>query len=159
MAVVTQIKSLSGNLVFLSSFCSLIIAQFLKMIVYLLTHKHKQPIDAIQTAIWRTGGMPSSHSALVCALTTSAWIKQGPFSDFFIFSLIFALVVLRDALGVRRAAGLQAKALNTLGKQAAEKLGLEFNPVQEINGHSMLEVLIGGILGVSIAISFYFVLL
>jgi acid phosphatase family membrane protein YuiD len=158
MAVVTQIKSLSENLIFLAPFSSLIFAQFLKMVVYLLTHKHKQPMEAIQTAIWRTGGMPSSHSALVCALTTSAWIKQGAFSDFFIFSLIFALVVLRDALGVRRAAGLQAKALNTLGKQAAEKLGLEFIPVQEINGHSMQEVLVGGILGVSIAVGFYFVL-
>jgi uncharacterized protein len=159
MAVVTEIKSLSGNIVFLSAFSSLIFAQFLKMVVYLLTHKHKQPLDAIQTAIWRTGGMPSSHSALVCSLTTSAWIKQGPFSDFFIFSLIFALVVLRDALGVRRAAGLQAKALNTLGKQAAEKLGLEFIPVQEINGHSMLEVVVGGVLGVLIAVIFYFVIL
>jgi len=112
-------------------------------------------MEAIQTAIWSTGGMPSSHSALVCSLTTSAGIKQGISSDFFIFSLIFALVVLRDSLGVRRAAGLQAKALNALGKQAAEKLGLEFNPVQEINGHTMLEVLVGGILGVLIAVGFY----
>jgi len=146
------------NIIFLSAISSLCISQILKMFFYLLTHKHKDPLEAIQTAIWSTGGMPSSHSALVCSLTTSAGIKQGISSDFFIFSLIFALIVLRDSLGVRRAAGLQAKALNTLGKQVSEKLGLEFNPVQEINGHSMVEVLVGGILGVLIAVIFYITL-
>jgi acid phosphatase family membrane protein YuiD len=158
MTAVTEFKSLLGNIVFLSAFFSLCFSQVLKMIVYLLTHKHRNPLEAIQTAIWSTGGMPSSHSALVCSLATSAGFKQGISSDFFIFSLVFALVVLRDSLGVRRAAGLQAKALNTLGKQAAEKLGLEFSSVKEINGHSMLEVIVGGILGVLIAVGFYLVL-
>jgi len=158
MTAVNELKSLFENIIFLSAISSLCFSQILKMVVYLLTHKHKNPVDAIQTAIWRTGGMPSSHSALVCSLTTSAGIKHGISSDFFIFCFIFALVVLRDALGVRRAAGLQAKALNTLGKQASEKLGLEFIPVQEINGHSMTEVLAGGILGVIIALVFYVVL-
>ena len=158
MTVVTEINSLFKNIIFLSAISSLCISQILKMFFYLLTHKHKDPLEAIQTAIWSTGGMPSSHSALVCSLTTSAGIKQGISSDFFIFSLIFALIVLRDSLGVRRAAGLQAKALNTLGKQVSEKLGLEFNPVQEINGHSMVEVLVGGILGVLIAVIFYITL-
>jgi Uncharacterized protein conserved in bacteria len=158
MTVVTEISSLFKNIIFLSAISSLCISQILKMFFYLLTHKHKDPLEAIQTAIWSTGGMPSSHSALVCSLTTSAGIKQGISSDFFIFSLIFALIVLRDSLGVRRAAGLQAKALNTLGKQVSEKLGLEFNPVQEINGHSMVEVLVGGILGVLIAVIFYITL-
>jgi len=155
MTAVTEIKSLFGNIIFLSAFSSLCLSQILKMIVYLLTHKHKRPLEAIQLAIWSTGGMPSSHSALVCSLTTSAGIKQGISSDFFIFSLVFALVVLRDSLGVRRAAGLQAKALNTLGKQAADKLGLEFSAVKEINGHSMTEVLVGGILGILIALGYY----
>jgi len=158
MTVLTEISSLFKNIIFLSAISSLCISQILKMFFYLLTHKHKDPLEAIQTAIWSTGGMPSSHSALVCSLTTSAGIKQGISSDFFIFSLIFALIVLRDSLGVRRAAGLQAKALNTLGKQVSEKLGLEFNPVQEINGHSMVEVLVGGILGVLIAVVFYITL-
>jgi acid phosphatase family membrane protein YuiD len=158
MAAVTELKSLLGNIIFLSAFSSLFFAQILKMVVYLLINKHKKPLEAIETAIWRTGGMPSSHSALVCSLTTSAGFNQGISSDFFIFSLIFALVVLRDSLGVRRAAGLQAKELNALGKQAAEKLGLEFNSVKEINGHTMQEVLVGGFLGVLIAIGFCLVL-
>jgi acid phosphatase family membrane protein YuiD len=65
------------------------------------------------------------------------------------------MVVLRDALGVRRAAGLQAKALNTLGKMTADKIGLEFQSVKEIQGHTPLEVLVGAVLGIAIAIGFY----
>jgi acid phosphatase family membrane protein YuiD len=72
----------------------------------------------------------------------------------FIFSFWFALVVLRDALGVRRAAGLQAKALNHLGRQASEKNGVDFHPVKEIQGHTPLEVVVGGLLGIFIAAGF-----
>ena len=69
----------------------------------------------------------------------------------FVFCLFFALVVLRDALGVRRAAGIQAKALNKLGKQVANKIGLEFHSIKEIQGHTPMEVLVGAILGIFIA--------
>ena len=65
------------------------------------------------------------------------------------------MVVLRDALGVRRAAGLQAKALNTLGKQFAEKTGFEFHAVKEVQGHTPLEVVVGSLLGIMIAVGFY----
>jgi acid phosphatase family membrane protein YuiD len=68
------------------------------------------------------------------------------------------MVVLRDSLGVRRAAGLHAKALNTLGKQTAEKTGLDFRTVKEIQGHSPLEVLAGSVLGIIIAFGYYFIL-
>ena len=116
--------------------------------------KRRKIREAIETAIWRTGGMPSSHSAVVCALTTSVAFVEGIASNLFVFSFWFALVVLRDALGVRRAAGLQAKALNSLGKQSAEKNGIDFHPVKEIQGHSPLEVVVGGFLGIFIAAGF-----
>jgi acid phosphatase family membrane protein YuiD len=64
------------------------------------------------------------------------------------------MVTLRDALGVRRSAGLQARALNNLGKMASEKTGLEFHAVKEIQGHTPLEVLVGVFLGVFIAAGF-----
>ena len=99
--------------------------------------------------------MPSSHSAIVCSLATSTGIKEGVASNYFIFSLFFALVVLRDSFGVRRAAGLQAKALNSLGKQSAEITGIEFQSVKEIHGHSLREVLAGASLGILIAVLFY----
>jgi len=63
-------------------------------------------------------------------------------------------VVMRDAMGVRRASGLQARALNILGMQTAEKTGIEFHPVKEIKGHAPLEVILGALLGVFIAAAF-----
>jgi acid phosphatase family membrane protein YuiD len=57
-------------------------------------------------------------------------------------------------LGVRRAAGLQARALNNLGKQIAEKLDMGFHPVKEIQGHTPIEVLVGSLLGIFVAAGF-----
>lgn len=151
----TAIRSLFENIIFLSTVTSLVTAQVLKMIFYLITNKNIKIWDAIGTMIWRTGGMPSSHSAVVCSLTMSTGIREGISSNFFIFSIVFAMIVLRDSFGVRRAAGLQAKALNNLGKQSAEKTGVEFNSVKEIQGHSIREVLAGAMLGILIAIIFH----
>jgi len=155
MTATAAIKSLFENIIFLSTITSLCIAQIIKMVLYLLTRKNIKIWDAIETLVWSTGGMPSSHSAIVCSLATSTGIKEGIASNYFIFSLVFAMVVLRDSMGVRRATGLQAKALNSLGKQSAEKTGLEFQSVKEIQGHSLLEVLTGASLGILIAVIFY----
>ena len=149
------LKSLFMNKIFLSTVFSICVAQVLKLVFYLLTTKKRKKRDAIETMIWRTGGMPSSHSAAVCALATSVGINEGIDSNLFVFCLVFALVVLRDSVGVRRTAGLQAKALNNLGKQSAKLTGLEFRPVKEIHGHTPLEVLVGSFLGIIIAICFY----
>jgi len=155
MTASTAIRSLFENKIFLSTVTSLCVAQVLKMVFYLITNKNRKKWDAIETMIWRTGGMPSSHSAVVCALATSIGIYESITSTYFIISLIFAMVVLRDSVGVRRAAGLQAKALNNLGKQSAKLTGLEFHSVKEIQGHTPLEVLVGSILGILIAVCFY----
>jgi acid phosphatase family membrane protein YuiD len=149
-----SLKSLLENTIFLSTASSLFTAQLLKMLIFLLGRKRRSFREAIETAIWRTGGMPSSHSAVVCALTTSVAFVDGIASNLFVFSFWFALVVLRDALGVRRAAGLQAKAINSLGRQSGEKLKIDFHPVKEIQGHSPLEVVVGGLLGIFIASGF-----
>ena len=154
MAVVSAIKPLFENVIFLSTASSLCIAQLVKMLIYILTHRRRKLRDTIETAIWRTGGMPSSHSAVVCSLTTSVGLTEGISSNLFVFCFVFSLVVLRDALGVRRSAGLQAKALNQLGKQSADKYGIEFHAVKEIQGHSPLEVVVGAFLGVFIAAGF-----
>jgi len=155
MAAAAAIKSLLFNPIFLSTIFSLCIAQVLKLVFYLLFNKRKSKWDAFETMIWRTGGMPSSHSATVCALATSVGISEGVDSTYFIMSLVFAMVVLRDSVGVRRAAGLQARALNNLGKQSAKLTGIEFRSVKEIQGHTPLEVLVGSFLGIFIAICFF----
>ena len=98
--------------------------------------------------------MPSSHAAVVTALTTSVAFVEGIASNLFVFSFWFMLIVMRDALGVRRSAGLQARALNNLGRQTAETQGFIFHPVKEIQGHSPLEVIVGSLLGIFIAAGF-----
>jgi acid phosphatase family membrane protein YuiD len=64
------------------------------------------------------------------------------------------MVVMRDAMGVRRASGLQARRLNQLGREVSEKLGIDFHPVQEIQGHDPLEVIVGAFLGIFVAAAF-----
>jgi len=129
-------------------------AQVLKSVLYILNlnRQKKKSRELVEILIWRTGGMPSSHAALVSSLCTSIAFVKGIADDLFIFSFWFALVVLRDAMGVRRSAGLLAKALNNLGKQASEKTGLEFHAVKEIQGHTPLEVIVGASLGIIIAV-------
>ncbi|MDL2229896.1 divergent PAP2 family protein, partial [Treponema sp. OttesenSCG-928-L16] len=104
----------------------------------------------------RTGGMPSSHSSLVSSLAVSVGIREGIDSDLFIVTLFFAFIIIRDSLGVRRAAGLQGRALNILGRNAAERMGIEYHPVKEIHGHAPLEVVVGIMLGIFIAAAYAF---
>jgi acid phosphatase family membrane protein YuiD len=151
----SSFKGLFENKVFLSTICSLCAAQILKSILYLVKRRRRKSREIVEILIWRTGGMPSSHAALVSSLCTSVAFFRGIATDLFIFSFWFALVVLRDAMGVRRSAGLLAKALNTLGRQAAEKTGLDFHDVKEIQGHTPMEVIVGASLGVFIATGIY----
>jgi len=157
MAAIAGVKSLFGNIVFLATVSSFLAAQLTKMSIYVLSRKHKKIKDIFETAFWRTGGMPSSHSACVSALTTSVGYTEGVSSNMFVICLFFSLVVLRDAVGVRRSAGLQAKALNNLGRQAADKIGVDFHAVKEIQGHTPLEVVVGALLGIFIASGFIFI--
>ena len=156
-SALAALTSLFENKIFLSTALSLCVAQVLKFVIYLITNRNKKKRIALETVIWRTGGMPSSHSAVVCALVTSAASYEGMDSHFFIFCLVFATVVLRDSMGVRRAAGLQAKALNILGKQYSKLTGQEFTSVKEIQGHTPPEVLVGAFLGILIAVFFYLI--
>ena len=152
---IASLRYLFVNPIFLSSVSSLCIAQLSKGFFYVLRRKRRKTKELLEIITWRTGGMPSSHAAIVCSLCTSVAFVEGVASNLFIVSFWFSLVVLRDAMGVRRSAGLVAKALNSLGKQASEKMGIDFSPVKEIQGHTPLEVIVGGCLGVIISIGFY----
>ena len=98
--------------------------------------------------------MPSSHAAVVTSMTAAVAFYEGVGSNLFAVSLVIALVVMRDAMGVRRAVGLQARALNLLGRFSQDKLGIEFHTVKEIQGHAPLEVIVGALLGVFISAAY-----
>lgn len=105
--------------------------------------------------IWRTGGMPSSHSALVTSLCTTIGFRHGLDSDIFVFSLCFFLVVIRDAFGVRRSSGMQCKKINWLGKKLKDTEVIdEYAPLKEVDGHTPMEVLCGCLVGFFVGLAF-----
>ncbi len=126
-------------------------AQICKVILVRITSKK---FDF--TRIVGSGGMPSSHSALVTSLATSIGITRGFLSCEFAISVVLALVVMYDAAGIRRAAGEQAKTLNKLLENwnrtnDQDEYDIE-TTLKELLGHTPFEVLIGAILGIVIAI-------
>ena len=95
-----------------------------------------------------SGGMPSSHSAFVMALSTGIGKLEGWESPLFAIAMSFAFVVMYDAAGVRRAAGKQAEILNIIIKDVIEHKVLKEERLKELIGHTPIEVIIGGIIGV-----------
>ena len=130
-------------------------AQFIKAAIKLIYGNIHSIGELLEVMIWRTGGMPSSHSALVTSLCTTIGFRHGLQSDMFIFALCFFLVVIRDAFGVRRSSGIQAKKINELGKELSEKDVIKsYKPMKEVNGHTPMEVLCGCLLGFFVGLSF-----
>lgn len=152
--VIQQFILLLRNPIFLAAITSWILSQFLKTVIALFTVNTTSFRELIELLFWKTGGMPSSHSALVASVSTTIGFKNGISSDLFVFSCCFALVVIRDAVGVRRSSGQQAKALNELGQKVASRMKYQFKPVKEIQGHRPMEVLAGILLGFFIGVAF-----
>ena len=122
--------------------CSWVIAQILKTITYAAVYKK---LDI--SRILGDGGMPSGHSATVSSLSVSCAIYFGCGSFEFAFATLFALVVCRDAMGIRREAGVQATVINDLIKHI-KKDGINDVTLKEFLGHTPMQVLAGIILGV-----------
>jgi acid phosphatase family membrane protein YuiD len=153
-SVKMQLQFLYTNPLFLACITSWFFAQFVKTITKLITGKVASLRELFGLLLWRTGGMPSSHCALMAALCTTIGFRSGFNSDIFILALCFFLVVLRDAVGVRHANGIQAQVLNQLGTELAEKDIVEFKAIREVQGHKPLEVIVGSLLGLFIGIAF-----
>lgn len=98
-----------------------------------------------------TGGMPSSHTALVTGLTTTVGLLDGVHSTLFDVSLVFAFIVMYDAAGVRQAAGKQARVLNKIVEDLQHSLSFRESHLKELLGHTPREVIGGAILGVAVA--------
>ena len=143
-----------SNPIFLSAIFSLLTAQFLKAVINIFRSKTRNFREILVTFFWKTGGMPSSHSALAISIATAIAIREGLDTSICILAVFFSLVVIRDAMGVRRAAGFQARTLNLLGKELNARSGIPYRPVKEVHGHSPVEVFIGSLLGFFIALAF-----
>ncbi|AKJ64343.1 divergent PAP2 family protein [Kiritimatiella glycovorans] len=100
-----------------------------------------------------TGGMPSAHSAFVCALAASVGLSAGFDTPLFAVALAFAGVVMFDAQSVRRAAGTQARLLNQLVEELFTEHHLSEHKLAELLGHTPVEVFIGMVTGIIAALA------
>ncbi len=140
---------LLSNDLFWTALLANLIAQTLKLLIHYFLEGRFQWGRFLET-----GGMPSTHAATVSALAIGVGLRDGFDSHLFAVAAVFALVVMYDATGIRRAAGLHAQLLNQL-VQEFRKLsqgGPIAEPLKELLGHTYLEVLVGALLGASVAL-------
>ena len=131
---------------------------YIPLIVWFSIQLFKVICDLITTKqfnfkrIMGAGGMPSSHSAVVTTISAMIGKNEGMDTPLFALSVIFALVVMYDAAGVRRAAGKQASLLNKI----VQTPGLSSVQVQEklveVLGHTPLQVIVGAIIGIAVGL-------
>jgi uncharacterized protein len=135
------------NRVLLVALAASVIAQLIKLFVDLIRNRKVN-----LRILVGTGGMPSAHSALVAALATGVGITVGWGSAEFAIALLFALIVMYDAAGVRQAAGKQARILNQIIDEFFQEKH-EFNEarLKELLGHTPVQVFAGSALGVVIS--------
>ena len=145
----TFLTDLVHNSIFISAITGWLVAQVLKSIIHIIVNK-----QFVAERLVGGGGMPSSHSATVCAMATAAGIRYGGGSFEFAIAAIFAIVVMYDAMGVRQETGKQGKILNEMMEiftQMGKNIDAE-KALKEFVGHTPLQVLMGAILGIAIAV-------
>lgn len=139
-------RILEANRILSVALLAALSAQVIKFLFYLGARRRAR-LDRLVGA----GGMPSSHSAMVAALATAVGYDYGWTSALFAVSCIFGLVVLYDAIGVRRTVGLQSRYLNQVSRsrQEFDILDREF---PEYVGHTPREVVAGAVWGILISL-------
>ena len=143
-----MISELGDNQVLIISASAWAITQILKVLVILVQEKR---------IAWNyfvtSGGMPSSHSATVCALATSIAMTAGVGSIYFSIAAVLAVIVMYDAAGVRQSVGQQSALLNRLVREFRTKTTLQDweKDLREFIGHTPFQVFVGAVLGILIA--------
>ncbi len=140
-------NNILSNPVFISALCAMLIAQFVKPFIYLISNREWKGV-----LIFSNGGMPSSHTSTVCAMTTAVGLTDGFGSTLFVISLIFALVVMNDAVNVRLETGRQAELLNewsTLFSDMFHDKIFTRKKFKTMVGHTVLQVFWGMIIGIA----------
>jgi acid phosphatase family membrane protein YuiD len=125
-------------------------AQIMKVVIDLVQKRTFNPLRVLDT-----GGMPSSHTAVVTALTVGVAVYQGVSSPLFGISLIFSLYFVFEATGLRQEVGNQARVLNEIIEKFKETHHINADSLRELIGHTWAEVLGGFALGLLVALLFY----
>ncbi len=153
--------ALFTNPVLLSAILGWFVAQTAKVIIHMIKTKSFDP-----ERLHGAGGMPSSHSCMVTAMTIATAMTDGVDSTMFALAMVFSFVTLYDAMGVRWQAGLHAKILNKVMRDTQELKEIEdmrdgvrdeepeeIKDLKEFIGHRPMEVLVGVLLGIMIAMA------
>lgn len=137
--------------IFWAIIVSVVVAQAVKII--LLVFKQRQKF--VFADLFITGSMPSAHAAIVTALTTIILLTEG-FSPLFFAAFVFAAIVIRDAVGVRRTVGEESKVLTNVITALKTKFHISIpRKMHQSLGHQPLEVLVGVVIGIASAIAVY----
>ncbi|KAF3645174.1 hypothetical protein FXO38_19803 [Capsicum annuum] len=140
------VATLAANPTFVSGFVAWFMAQSMKVFLnFCVERKWDFRI------MFASGGMPSSHSALCTALTTSVAICHGVADSLFPVCLGFTLIVMYDAIGVRRHAGMQAEVLNLIVEDLFQGHPISQRKLKELLGHTPSQVFAGALLGIMVA--------
>jgi uncharacterized protein len=143
-------KQMVVNPVLFISLFSWGLAQFLKVPVEYILYRR------LNWALWfSSGGMPSSHSALVTSAMLSVGLFYGFDTPIFALSVAMAMIVVYDAAGVRREAGRHAEKINIVINEFFSGHPISEKQLKEVIGHTPAQVLAGVIMGLSIAFLFY----
>jgi acid phosphatase family membrane protein YuiD len=138
------------NKILMTTISAWLIAQALKVVLGLI---RQRKLDF--RLFIGTGGMPSSHVAGAACLSTACGLEYGFNSAFFALAAAFAIVVMFDAQGVRRATGRQARILNKITEDIYWQGKVQERRLRELIGHTPVEVIAGTILGILIALIAY----
>lgn len=142
------ISGVLSNKILIAAFCGWLVAQVLKTIIYVAVNKSFNP-----ERLLGDGGMPSSHSATVMAMVTSTAFYFGPDTFEFAVTAILALIVMHDAMGVRRETGKQAKVINNMMDWFVQNSDISpEEKLKEFVGHSPTQVFFGALLGIIVGI-------
>ena len=140
-------KTILDNRVLIAAFVAWAVAQISKTIYELIRYR-KLRFNRLVSS----GGMPSSHSALVSSLATATGRLSGIDSAAFAIAFVLAAIVMYDAAGVRRAVSLQARILNQMIDEAFQGQPFAEKRLRELIGHTPTQVIVGGLLGVGIGL-------
>ncbi|MBE6013616.1 divergent PAP2 family protein [Anaeropeptidivorans aminofermentans] len=144
------INQIINNSIFWTASFSWAIAQLIKIMI-----EFKKERRLSLALMISSGGMPSSHSSFVSAMSTSVGLLEGFDSTAFAICAVISMVVMYDAAGVRRAAGKQAEIINKLVANI-ENTGIVLDKkLKELLGHSPVEVAAGAVLGIVVSVAAY----
>ncbi|HEY7782555.1 MAG TPA: divergent PAP2 family protein [Ktedonobacterales bacterium] len=143
----SQLGDLAANRILWAAVIGWLVAQLIKVVRTLL---QQRKLDL--SALTASGGMPSSHSALVTATATAAARVSGLASGEFAVAAVVAGIVMYDAAGVRLAVSMQARILNHMIDDFFHERGLQTKRLRELIGHTPIEVLVGALLGILVGL-------